>query len=359
MRNKGHMSINRLALVFLLALALLVNVVIFGEVQQGTAQPALQQKATPAPLPAVPEGFEPMEIPAVNPMTAEKVALGKQLFFDQRLSGDGSRSCYSCHVCEHGLTDGLPVSIGAFGKKLTRNSPPLWNIGYHKQFYWDGRSPSLEKQAMAAWTGTNMGAKADEIAKTLDGIPGYREQFEKVFGGPVTADAIVKALSAFERTLICGDTAFDRFERGNKKALSKEAQRGWDLFRGKAGCGTCHAGYLFTDLEFHNVGVGMDAAEPDTGRLRATKEEKDTGAFKTPTLRGIGQSAPYFHDGRAATLEQAVDAMLAGGKANKYLDTKNLKKVDLTAKELKDLLAFLRSLDCPCDLKPPKLPGMQ
>src|SRR5215203_1016934 len=124
------------------------------------------------PLPAGLAGYEAMAIPADNPMSPEKVALGRQLFFDERLSIDGSRSCYSCHVCEHGLTDGLPKAIGAANKQLTRSSPTLWNIGYHKEFYWDGRSPSLEKQAMAAWTGANMGAKADEIAIKLNAIDG-------------------------------------------------------------------------------------------------------------------------------------------------------------------------------------------
>ena len=131
------------------------------------------------PLPPQLTSYEAMPIPPDNPMTPEKVALGRQLFFDERLSGDGSRSCYSCHVCEKGLTDGLAKSVGAFNKQLPRSSPTLWNIGYHKEFYWDGRSPSLEKQAMAAWTGANMGAKADEIAAKLNGLQGYRRSFRK------------------------------------------------------------------------------------------------------------------------------------------------------------------------------------
>src|SRR6185295_8581139 len=133
------------------------------------------------PLPQPLAGYEAMTIPADNPMSPEKVALGRQLFFDERLSGDGTRSCYSCHVCEHGLTDGLPKAIGAFNKQLPRSSPTLWNIGYHKEFYWDGRSKSLEEQAMAAWTKANMGAKADEIVAKLNAIQGYQSQFKKVF----------------------------------------------------------------------------------------------------------------------------------------------------------------------------------
>lgn len=325
------------------------------------------EKPAPEPPAYVPEvvalqppppGFEAVPEPPDNPTTPEKAALGRQLFFDNRLSVDGSRSCYSCHLNEHGLTDGLPVAEGAAGKKLTRSSPPLWNVAYHKEFYWDGRSGTLEKQAMAAWTGANMGAKDHEaeIVGKLNAAPGYRDQFQKVFGSEVTAENMMMAISAYERTLICGDTDFDRFQQGDLSALSAEAQRGWELFRGKAGCGTCHAGVLLTDLQYHNVGVGMDAAEPDIGRKKVTNEDKDTGAFKTPTLRNITRTAPYFHNGSQATLEEAVDFMLGGGLPNKYLDTKNLKKVKLSAEERNDLLAFLKSLECRGELKEPKLP---
>src|SRR5437867_2634407 len=166
--------------------------------------PAYVAEVVPIPTPTA--GFEPVPEPPDNPSTPEKAALGRQLFFDKRLSVDGSRSCYSCHVNEHGLTDGLPVAVGAGEKKLTRSSPTLWNIGYHKELYWDGRSPSLEKQAMAAWTGANMGAKADEIIARLNQLEGYRSQFQKVFGADANADNIVKAIAAFERTIITGDT---------------------------------------------------------------------------------------------------------------------------------------------------------
>src|SRR6185503_4882617 len=163
------------------------------------------------PLPAGLAGYDAMPIPADNPMTPEKVALGKQLFFDERLSIDGSRSCYSCHVCEHGLTDGLPKAIGAGNKQLTRSSPTLWNIGYHKEFYWDGRSASLEKQALAAWTGGNMGAKAEDIVVKLNALQEYKAQFQKVFQSDATPDNVVKAIAAFERTIISGNTAWDRW----------------------------------------------------------------------------------------------------------------------------------------------------
>jgi cytochrome c peroxidase len=302
--------------------------------------------------------YEPMQIPPDNPMTPEKVALGRQLFFDKRLSADGSRSCYSCHVCEKGLTDGLAKAVGAFNKQLPRSSPTLWNIGYHKEFYWDGRSPSLEKQAMAAWTGGNMGAKdkENEIVAKLNAIEGYRAQFQKVFSSDATPENIMKAISAFERTIISGGTPYDRWRAGDESAVGDDVKRGWKIFDEVAKCSNCHAGVLFTDLQYHNVGIGMDQPEPDVGRFKVTNRPEDTGAFKTPTLRDIAKSAPYFHDGSAATMEEAVDIMLGGGKPNKYLDRKNLKKVTLTPEQKQDLLAFLRALTVDCTLSEPRLP---
>ena len=307
------------------------------------------------PLPAMLTTYEQMTIPADNPMTAEKVALGRQLFFDERLSADGSRSCYSCHVCEKGLTDGLPKAIGALNKQLPRSSPTLWNIGYHKEFYWDGRSGSLEKQALAAWTGGNMGAKADEIVVKLNALEGYKTQFQQVFSSDATPDNVVKAISAYERTIISGNTAWDRFRAGDQQALSQSAWRGWNIFQAIK-CNNCHDGVLFTDQQYHNVGIGMDQENPDVGRFTVTKKPEDTGAFKTPTLRDIAKSAPYFHDGSAKTLEEAVDIMLAGGKPNEHLDKKNLQPHKLLPEQREDLLNFLRSLNVDCTHSKPPLP---
>ncbi len=308
------------------------------------------------PLPAQLSTYEAMPVPADNPMTPEKVALGRQLFFDERLSADGSRSCYSCHVCEKGLTDGLPKAIGALNKQLPRSSPTLWNIGYHKEFYWDGRSGSLEKQALAAWTGANMSAKADEIVVKLNALEGYRSQFQKVFQSDATPDNVVKAIGAFERTIISGNTPWDRWKAGDNNAISQSAWRGWNIFQAIK-CNNCHDGVLFTDQQYHNVGIGMDQKEPDPGRGKVTNRPEDTGAFKTPTLRDIAKSAPYFHDGSVATLEEAVDIMLAGGKPNQYLDKKNLQPHKLLPEQREDLLNFLRSLSVDdCNLTKPPLP---
>jgi cytochrome c peroxidase len=316
-----------------------------------------------APLPADAHEYAPiaryeaMPIPADNPMSAEKAALGKQLWHDTRLSGDGKLSCYSCHVCEKGLTDGLALGKGAFDKPLTRSSPTLWNIGYHWALYWDGRSPTLEKQAAAAWTGVNMGAKDKlaDIVAMLNATPGYASQFQDVFAGPPTEANVAQALACYMRTIISDDTPWDRWQKGDESAASASVKRGYAVFQAK-GCAECHAGVLFTDQQFHNVGIGMSAATPDVGRFKVTNDDKDMGAFKTPTLRDISRSAPYFHDGSVPTLEKAVDGMLGGGLDNPHLDREKLKKQEVTPQERADLLEFLRALDQPCDGTAPPLP---
>lgn len=313
--------------------------------------------------PAVP-GYDAMKYPADNPMTKEKVELGKQLYFDKRLSGDGSRACYSCHLKEKGLTDGLPVAIGAYETKLTRASPTMWNVGYYEALYWDGRAPSLERQVLGAMSGGNMGntgangrPSSDDTVGKLAAIPGYKAQFEKVFGAnSVNKENMAKAVAAFMRTIVSVDSRWFRFRAGQNNAFTAPARRGWTIFDEKAKCTNCHDGRLLTDQQFHNTGVGMDAPKPDVGRFTVSKVEKDTGAFKTPTLLDISKSAPYFHDGSAKTLEEAVDFMLGGGKDNPHLDKKNLQKQTLTKEERDDLLAFLKSLSVDCALKEPPLP---
>lgn len=314
------------------------------------------------------KGYADMLVPADNPMTPAKVELGKQLYYDSRLSGDASRACYSCHLKEHGLTDGKPKAIGAYHAPLPRSSPTLWNIGYHSEFYWDGRSKSLETQAMAAWTGGNMGVSGKDgrpstadICAKLDGIEGYRTQFQAVFGGPCTPENVVKAISAFERTIVSTEknSAWIRFRAGDEGALSPAARRGYELFRTKAGCTNCHDGLLLTDQQFHNTGIAWDPKKKeftDVGRFKVTNQERDNGAFKTPTLLDIAHSAPYFHDGSVATLEEALDFMLAGGRPNPQLDSANLEPRRLTAEERADLLEFLRALAVDYTIKEPRLP---
>jgi cytochrome c peroxidase len=237
--------------------------------------PPPEAEAPPkAAAPAFPqlEGYAPMEVPADNSLTAEKVALGKQLYYDKRLSGDGQRSCYGCHLKENGLTDGKPVAIGAFDKTLTRSSPTMWNVGYHNAWYWDGRAATLEAQVKGAWSGPNMGASGnagapnmEAVCASLDAIPGYQEQFQKVFGGACTPDNVAQAVASFMRTIVSTDAAWVRFRNGDKTALSEEAQRGWILFSEKAKCTNCHDGLLLTDLQFHNTGIGMMPRTPTRG----------------------------------------------------------------------------------------------
>jgi cytochrome c peroxidase len=211
---------------------------------------------------------------------------------------------------------------------------------------------------MAAWTGGNMGVgdKAPEIVAKVNALQGYKTQFQKVFQSDATAENMMKAIAAYERTIISGNTAWDRWKAGDNTAISQSAWRGWNIFQGIK-CTNCHDGVLFTDQQYHNVGIGMDQEKPDGGRANHTKKPEDTGAFKTPTLRDVARSAPYFHDGSAATLEEAVDIMLSGGKPNQYLDKVNLQPHKLLPDQRTDLLAFLRSLNVVnCNLKKPPLP---
>lgn len=350
---------NRFAsFIFLFSVVLLISAC-------STAEPPAEMGFQPEilPLPADPSdyapipGYEAMNIPADNPITAEKAALGRQLFFDQRLSGDGSRSCYSCHQAELGLSDGRPTAVGAFERNLTRNSPTLWNIGYHAEYYWDGRSQPLASQTLAAWRGGNMGAGDDleQIVAQLNDIEGYQEQFQAVFGGEATAENSSQAMATFMRTIVSHDTPWDRWQAGDESAVSDSAKNGYEVFK-NAECTNCHDGVLLTDLQYHNVGVGMDAEEPDVGRYRVTEEDKDRGAFKTPTLRDVSKSGPYFHNGSVETLEEAVDFMVDGGQDNPSLDRENLKPADLSDEQKADLIAFLESLDEAFELTAPELP---
>lgn len=320
------------------------------------AKPLPPMPAAP-PLPATPQALPELKTPDDNPLTAEKVALGKQLFFDKRLSKDGSASCETCHVPEKGWGDGESLSKKVGGAMNTRHSPTLWNVGYNTLYYWDGRSETLEKQIEAAWKG-QMGADPAAIAAAVAKIPGYLVQFKTIYSSDPTGETIIKSLASFVRTLRSGGSAWDKFEAGDKAAVSDAAKKGFELFRNKAGCAACHAPPLYTDNSFHNVGIGWekDVKEPDQGRGKISKEKKEDGAFKTPTMRSATTHAPYFHDGRAKTFEEAVDLMLAGGVANANLDAR-LKPVKLSKTERDELLAFLKALEVKAEpYERPKLP---
>jgi cytochrome c peroxidase len=307
-------------------------------------------------------------VPADNPQTIGKVALGHQLFFDKRLSVDGSRACYSCHLNEDGNGGKDPIAIGPGEKVLTRHSPVIWNVGFLSELYWDGRSKSLEDQATAALAGGNMGVGQENLEKKaaeIAAIPGYKQQFDDAFlGEGVTPTTIVKALSAYERTLICAKTAYDKYAKGDESALTAEQKQGLDLFMGKAACVVCHAPPHFSTAyggaqgTYYNVGVGTKDKkdeEVDIGRAKVSGQEADWAAFKVPTLRNVAKSAPYFHDGSVATLEAAVRLMASGGVPNKALSPLLVDR-KLNDDEVKQLVAFLGALDCNQKLIEPKLP---
>ena len=317
--------------------------------------------STPAAAPPTPfnierVGLPEMPVPADNPLTVDRVNLGKQLFFDTRLSKNGNMSCETCHQPDKGWADGKVLSEKFDGSMNTRHTPTLYNVGYYKEWYWDGRAATLEGQILAAWKG-QMGADPDQVVATLNGIEGYKTAFQKAFGGPATPDNVTKALASFVRTIVSDNSPWDRYEKGDKSAVSDEAIKGFTVFSDsdKANCTLCHLPPAYTDTLFHNIGVGFDKPNPDLGRgkILADKAQqsggdvaeahKMDGAFKTPTMRSVTESAPYFHNGSAATLEAAVDFVLKGGIKNPTLDEK-LKPRKLTAQERTQLLAFLKSL---------------
>ncbi len=306
------------------------------------------------------QGYEAMAIPPDNPMSAEKVELGRTLFFDRRVSGDGTVACVSCHQPDRGLTDGRPRSIGAYGIESDRACPTLWNVGYQNALFWEGSAPALEEAIGGVWSyilappGPGRAGPA-EVAARLNAVAGYRSRFAAAFGEEATVRNVPRALAAFLRTLVANRSAWVRFQDGESRALTPQARRGWRLFDGKAGCTQCHNGLLLTDQQFHNVGIGMAAPKPDLGRWDITKNERDRGAFKTPTLLNVSRSAPYFHDGSVAMLPEAVDLMTRGGIPNANRDPA-LKPVALTLSERADLLRFLSELTVDFDAAPPELP---
>lgn len=302
---------------------------------------AFATAAEPAGI-KVPKGLPAPTIPADNPHTTSKVELGKQLYFDPRLSADNTVSCATCHHPTKGWSNGEAVATGVGGKKGGRSAPSIVNSAYGGLMFWDGRAGSLEDQALGPIQNPiEMNLTLAEMVKRLNAIEGYRKQFLEVYGTEATPEAVAKSIAAFERTIISGDAPYDRFMAGDTTALSESAQRGLKLFTGKAHCSACHSGHSFTDNAFHNLGVGITSKEPDLGREAISKLEGDRGAFKTPTLREIARSAPYMHDGHLETLEAVVDYYNDGGTANPHLD-EEIFPLKLTPAERADLVTFLK-----------------
>jgi cytochrome c peroxidase len=292
--------------------------------------------------PAVPLGLDPVVHPKDNPTSPEKIALGKQLYFDSRLSRDNTVSCASCHDPNKGFSNGEQFATGVGGKKGGRNSPTVLNTAYNQFQFWDGREGSLESQALGPIQNPiEMNLTLPEVVEKLNAITGYKQQFQAVFGTDVTSEGIAKAIAAYERTVLSGDAPYDKFKAGDDSALSEAAQRGMKVFFGKGVCSACHSGRNFTDNAFHNLGIGMKAEKPDVGRFAISKLGGDTGSFKTPTLREIAKSGPYMHDGSIKTLEEVVEHYVRGGVANDYLD-EDVFPLKLTDQEKADLVTFLK-----------------
>ena len=285
-------------------------------------------------------------IPDDNSMNDDKIALGKLLYFDPRFSKDETVSCATCHNPFHGFADSTRTSTGVGGKHGTRNSPTLINRLFSADQFWDGRVKDLEHQVPGALLNPitmAMGSET-EVAERVRGIKGYAPLFVKAFGDDtVDVGRISKAIAAYERTLVSGDSPYDRHQDGDKDALSASAIRGLALFTGKANCKTCHTGFNFTDEDYNNIGVGMAKPEPDVGRYAVTKNDADRGKFKTPTLRNVALTAPYMHDGSEETLEDVIAFYDQGGIPNPNL-SKEIRPLGLTAQEKQDLVAFLETL---------------
>lgn len=278
--------------------------------------------------------------PKVN---QKKVELGKKLFFDPVLSKDGTISCASCHKPTHGFADDKPVSIGIKGQMGDRNTPTVFNAFRPALLFWDGRAKGLEEQALGPIENPiEMGETIENVLNKLSNIPFYKKQFDEIYGkGDITKEKLAEVISEFERTVISKDSDFDRFIAGNENALSESAKQGWKLFQGKAMCIACHKLPDFTDYEFHNIGLPITE---DVGRAKITQKREDIRKFKTPTLREVAKTAPYFHTGEFETLEQVIAYYNAGGGQDEYKDP--LKQpLDLTIEEQEALVEFLKSLN--------------
>ncbi len=325
-------------------------------------------------------GKDAIQIPADNPLTRAKIELGRQLYFDRRLSKNGEVSCGDCHHPEFGFAKNTTFGVGVAGQTGNRNSPVAYNRILSGAQFWDGRAASLEEQAKGPIANPiEMASSHEAVVKMLNEKGGYRIQFESIFGRKPNIDDVAKAIASFERILVTGMSPYDANEPlrriqeafadelddletfrkeqpaqyakyveakelASKMPLSESAKRGRELFfTARANCAACHVGANFTDEKYHNLGVGMAAEKPDIGREAVTKNPSDRGAFKTPTVRNVALTAPYMHDGSQKTLEEVVDWYAKGGHPNPTLSDK-VRKIDLSAQEKKDLVEFMKSL---------------
>ncbi len=328
-------------IMFILALVfVLCNTELYGTGTQGK-----DTGSFPIPL-----GLPPIPWPADNPYSKQKAELGKLLFFDKRLSSDATVSCASCHSKPYAYADRHQVALGIHGHKGTRHAPTVINTAYLKLLFWDGRAKSLEEQAKGPIANPNEMALANDVHEAhkecherIKKIQGYGKMFKEVFGNEnCSIDDVAKAIATFERTVLSGNSSFDRYHAGDKQALSEQEIKGYQVFR-HSSCDNCHYGDNFTDGRFLNIGIGMDVPNPDLGRYNITKEKKDWGAFKVPTLREIANTYPYMHDGSLKTLEEVIDYYDKGGTPNANLHP-SIRKLNLSKEDKEALLSFLKAL---------------
>ena len=291
---------------------------------------------------ALPPGFDPVPVPAHAPLTAARVALGRQLFFDPLLSIDRSVSCASCHLPERAFTDGKATSEGVNQRRTLRNSPSLINVAYQRRLFWDGGSFSLEAQVIAPLEHpAEMNLPLAEALRRLEQHETYPARFTEAFASPISVQTLTLALATYQRTLISSGSAYDRWRDGDVNALSASAKRGHTLFHGGAGCATCHHGFLFTDQSFQNNGLSITNA--DSGRARITLQPQDAGRFRVPSLRNVALTAPYMHDGRFDTLMEVLEHYNRGGDGVRNQHP-SIAPLGLRQAELDDLASFLVSL---------------
>jgi cytochrome c peroxidase len=296
--------------------------------------------------PRPPLGLPPVPWPANNPYSAARVELGRLLFFDPRLSSNAGVSCATCHPPANAFTGGEPAPLGVTGNKLPRRAPTLINRAYGKVEFYDGRAATLEDQIAGPITNPDEMATTKEAASdAIAQIAGYAPLFEKAFGdAAVTFDRIAKAIASFERTILSGNSAYDRYLAGDKQALSAQARRGQQIFERSGECSECHSGFNFTNEKFASLGIDPADHAPDLGLAAITHKRGDSGKFKVPTLREIAHTGPYMHDRRFATLDAVLEFYRKGGIPGPHLDSR-IASFFLDAPAKADLLAFLESLN--------------
>lgn len=298
----------------------------------------------------VPLGLGPVPWPKDNSYSKEKAELGRLLYFDKRLSSNGTISCASCHNMPCAYSDCRVIAVGIDETKGTRHSPSIINAAYATHLFWDGRAASLEDQCQGPignpkemTTAKDVHEAHRQCVERIKEIAGYKKLFKNVFGhDEITLEDLSKAIATFERTILSGNSPYDRYRAGEVSALSEEQIKGLQVFK-KSGCTNCHGGFNFSDDRFMNIGIGMDRPNPDLGRYAITHQDKDWGAFKVPTLREVEHTGPYMHDGSLKTLEEVVEYYDKGGTKNKNLHPL-IHPLHLSQEDKKALISFLKSL---------------